>query len=332
VSATSLSVAVLAGGPSSEAEVSRVSAAAVARALGEAGHRARVYELDGALPAALGAAEVDVVFPALHGRLGEDGAVQGMLEVLNLPYVGAGVLASALAASKPDAKKYFRHAGLPVAREVVVLAGEDLDVAAARIRGELGAAVVVKPADSGSAIGVSRIRDADPDAVLVEALRSALGLANAALVEPFLVGQEVTCGVLEDDEGRAVALPPTLIVSKAADWYDFTSRYRAGGSEHRCPAPFAKPIIAAIQQIAVAAHRTLGVRDLSRADFVVCPDSRDEPVTLLEVNTLPGMTETSLFPEAAAVAGFDFVTLCAGLVKRAHARPRRIHARAVPMP
>jgi D-alanine-D-alanine ligase len=326
-----LGVAVLAGGPSSEAEVSRVSAHAVAGALRQAGHRAQIVELDSKLPAALAAHPPDVVFPALHGPLGEDGCVQGLLEVLDLPYVGAGVMASALAASKPDAKLHFRAAGLPLAGEVLVRRGEDLRAAAHRVRERLGGAVVVKPASGGSAIGVSRITAEMPDSELVSALEGALVHGDGVLVERRIVGEEVTCGVLEDDDGTPVALPPTLIVAKASDWYDFKSRYGTGGSEHRCPAPFDPRLTRRIQVAAVAAHRALGVRDLSRVDFVVSPDA-DEPVILLEVNTLPGMTATSLFPEAAARAGIGFAELCDRLVRRAAARPRRRVPEAVPMP
>jgi D-alanine-D-alanine ligase len=328
----SMSVAVLAGGPSVEAEVSRTSAAAVAGALERAHHRVVILELDAKLGKTLWETAPDVVFPVLHGPLGEDGCVQGLLEVLDLPYVGAGVLASALAASKPHAKKHFREAGLPVAPDALVHRNDDLVRRAEALRADLGAALVVKPSASGSAIGVTRIRETNSDADLVGALRAALDLSETALVESFVLGQEVTCGVLENDSARAEALPPTLIVSKAADWYDFTSRYKVGGSEHRCPAPFTPQLTEVIQRIAVSAHQALGVRDLSRVDFVVRPDAAETAVTLLEVNTLPGMTPTSLFPEAAAVAGIDFVSLCDLLVRRAHARPRRSVPEPVPMP
>jgi D-alanine-D-alanine ligase len=326
-----LRVAVLAGGPSSEAEVSRVSARAVGGALGEAGHRAEVLELDANLPLALAAHPPDVVFPALHGPLGEDGCVQGLLEVLDLPYVGASVMASALAASKPDAKLHFRAAGLPLAADVLVRRGEDLVQVAVRVRERLGGAVVVKPASGGSAIGVSRVSSEMPDSALALAIEEALAHGDSVLVEQRIVGEEVTCGVLEDDDGTPIALPPTLIMAKSSDWYDFTSRYGTGGSEHRCPAPFDQPLIRRIQVAAVGAHRALGVRDLCRVDFVVSPDAA-EPVIVLEVNTLPGMTATSLFPEAAARAGIGFAELCDRLVRRAAARPRRRVPEAVPMP
>ena len=151
----------------------------------------------------------------------------------------------------------------------------------------------------------------------------------ALIVEPFAPGREVTCGVLEGDAGPE-ALPPTWISPKAAAHYDFVSKYRVGGSEHVCPAPFDPPLLGRIQEAAVAAHRVLGCRDLSRVDFVV--DDSSDTFVVLEVNTLPGMTATSLFPEAAAVAGLDFATLCDGLVRRAHSRPPRFVPRALAMP
>lgn len=327
----SLRILLLAGGPSSEAAVSRVSAASVQRALTEAGHAVSLVELEPSVVRTLQASAFDVAFPVLHGRLGEDGCAQGLLEVLDLPYVGSGVLASALAAHKPAAKAMFRGAGLPVADDAVVLLGEPLLERARALRERLGAAVVVKPAGGGSAIGVGRVRAEDDDGALVAALENALNIDSAVLVERFVTGLEVTCGVLEDAAGVPQALPPTLISARAADWYDFKSRYGTAGSAHQCPAPFAAPLLAEIQAVAVGAHRVLGARDLSRVDFVVSEDGA-RPVTLLEVNTLPGMTATSLFPEAAAVAGVPFRELCDRLARRAYERPRRAAPPEQPMP
>lgn len=325
-----LGVAVIAGGPSSEAQVSRASAAAVASALNESGHRARIFELDRGLPKALTDAAVDVVFPLSHGALGEDGCLQGLLEVLELPYVGSGVLASAAALSKPFAKLVFQAAGLPVAPGRVVASGQDLVTRAGELRRELGGALFVKPASGGSSAGVGRVHAEDDDATLVRALERALALEPTALVEPLLDGAEMTCGVLENGSGDPEALPVTLIVSRAGAFYDFTAKYAPGGSEHRCPAPLPDALARRIQQIAVAAHRALGARDLSRADFVVC--EAPERVTLLELNTLPGMTATSLFPEAAHAAGIEFAVLCDRLVRQAQTRPQRGRAAALEIP
>lgn len=326
---TALAVAVIAGGPSAEANVSRTSAKAVRSALEQAGQRAELLELDATLPQALGQGRFDVAFPVTHGPLGEDGCLQGLLEVLGLPYVGSGVLASALAASKPHAKALFRGAGLPLAQELVVRESDGLGRAVERVRAELGGAVVVKPASGGSAIGTSRV-DSASDA-LGSALEAAFAVDPCVLVERFVRGLEVTCGVLEDQSGVR-ALPPTLIVSKAANWYDFTSRYAAGGSEHQCPAPLPAPVTARVQEVALSAFHALGCRDLGRVDFVVQAGDDPQGVVLLEINTLPGMTSTSLFPEAAAAVGIDFRTLCSGLAARAHARPARKRPSELPMP
>lgn len=327
-----LRVAVVEGGPSAEAEVSRASASAVAAALAQAGHRPVRLELDAALGTRLAAGAFDVAFPVAHGPLGEDGCLQGLLEVLGVAYVGSGVLASALGMEKPRAKALFREAGLPVAPGALVVRGESLDERARELRHVLGAALVVKPSGAGSAIGVTRVRAEEPDGALVAALSSALELGEQALVERFFAGQEVTCGVLDDADGRPGALPPTLILPRAADWYDFTSRYARGGSSHVCPAPLPAPVFARVRQVALGAHRALGARDLSRVDFVVGDGPDADRVTLLELNTLPGMTATSLFPEAAAAAGVPFVALCDRLVRRAHARPRAAPPVALAMP
>lgn len=326
---TSFSVAVVCGGPSSEAGVSRASAAGVEQALRAAGHRVEVLELDGSLASRLAAGGYEVVFPAVHGAFGEDGCLQGLLEIQGLPYVGSGVLASALAMSKPHAKVYLGRAGLPLARGVVVSSGEAPLLAARRARAEVGAAVVVKPGGGGSAIGVEPVLSDAPDEALAAALGRALALDASVLVEEFRVGKEVTCAVLEED-GAPRALPPTLILPKASGWYDFQSKYAAGGSVHQCPAPFAPELVARVQAAAVSAHVCLGCRDLSRVDFVV--DDESGSFCVLEVNTLPGMTATSLFPEAAAAAGIPFPELCDRLVRRAHARGRTAHQIGVPMP
>ncbi len=327
---SALSIAVVAGGPSAEAEVSRASARGVLEALRSAGHQARLLELDEQVAAQLAASRYDVVFPVTHGPLGEDGCLQGLLEVLALPFVGSGVLASALAASKPHAKVQLAAAGVPVARQALLARNDDVPARIAAIRAELGRALVIKPASGGSAIGVEMLSAELGDAQAVAAARRCFAVEPLALVEPFLPGAEVTCGVLESAAGPE-ALPPTLIRPRAAEHYDFVSKYRAGGSEHVCPAPFDAALVSRIQALAVRAHTALGCRDLSRVDLVVDAGS-PEPCTVLEVNTLPGMTATSLFPEAAQVAGIGFSELCDRLVRRAAARPRREPQRAVPMP
>lgn len=331
--ADALVVATIEGGPSSEAEVSRSSAAGVAAGLTSAGHRVKRLALDATLPASLLRLAPDVVFPVVHGALGEDGALQGLLEVLEMPYVGSGVLASALACNKVAAKTMFRSFGLPVAEDAMVRRGEDLGTAAARVRASLGAAVVVKPHAQGSAIGVTRISAQASNADLVRALELALSRDELALCERFVVGKEVTCGVIDAPAlGPPRALPPTEIRAKLADFYDFRSRYGTGGSEHLCPAHLSTDLLAAVREVALAAHRALGCRDLSRVDFVVGDGDNADRVTLLEVNTIPGMTPTSLFPEAAAVDGIAMAELCDALARAAHDRGPRTFGEVVPLP
>lgn len=321
-------VAVVSGGPSAEAEVSRSGAPTVARALRNTGFQVLELELDARLPAALLEGRVDAVFPVVHGAVGEDGCLQGLLEVLDLPYVGSGVLASALAMNKPQAKLVLRAAGLPLAREATFVRGEDVESRAAAVRASVGRELVVKPASGGSAIGVARIAEADPDSALVAAVERVWKDDPEALVETTIHGEELTCGVLEEDERGARALPVTLIEPKA-EFYDFTSKYRPGQSEHLCPAPLAADVARRVAEAAVRAHTALGCRDLSRVDFLLPPDGA---FVVLEVNTLPGMTATSLFPEAAKASGIEFEALCSALVRRALARPRRRAPLARAMP
>src|SRR5262245_9843099 len=207
-----LAVAVVEGGPSSEAEVSRASAAGVARALGEAGHQVARLELDAFLGESLRTGGYEVVFPVVHGAVGEDGALQGLLEVLEMPYVGSGVLASAVAMDKAMARRLFAAAGLPIAKGLALSKG-DARAAASRARGEIGARLVVKPSSHGSAIGVARIAEDQPVERLAAALEAAWELDDVAIVEHFARGREITCGVLDLQGEEVRALPPTEIAS-----------------------------------------------------------------------------------------------------------------------
>jgi D-alanine-D-alanine ligase len=333
----SLSVAVVQGGPSTEAEVSRASALGVTKALSEAGHRVVRLELDALLAESLRTGGYDVVFPVAHGAVGEDGSLQGLLEVLDQPYVGSGVLASALAMHKRVARILFAQAGLPAARGMALPRG-DAGAAAVQARRDVGARLVVKPSSHGSAIGVVRL---EADATLSEvasAIEAVWTLDEFAVVEHFARGREVTCGVLErgtpgaPGERGPIALPPTEVFSPHDSFYTYEARYAPGRSAHVCPAELPPELFASVQRMAVQAHVALGCRDLSRVDFVVGDEGSPEQITLLEVNTLPGMTATSLYPEAAAAMGVSMAALCAGLVERANARgPARRHS-ARPMP
>ena len=309
-----ITIAVLGGGSSVEAEVSRSSARGVCEALEQHNHYKVVsVELDDEVATRLLEIAPDVVFPALHGPPGEDGTVQGMLEMLGLPYVGSGVQPSAFAMDKSVAKDIFRRAGLPVADDRVYQANHELadlgatDVAS-NIREELGERVVIKPMQQGSALGVTPLPDGGD---LIEAVSQAFALGDRILVEPFIVGREITTGVLDLAGAGARPHPVIEIVTADNEWYDYHNRYAAGGSSHIVPAVMSDELTAHLQQIALQAHACLGLRDLSRADFIL-PDS-NEPV-LLEVNTMPGMTPTSLYPDGARALGLEFPQLLDRLV------------------
>jgi len=310
------SVAVLLGGASSEAEVSRNSARQVGAALQRAGHQVHSIELDAECPQALLDLRPDVVFPALHGPPGEDGTVQGFLELLGLPYVGSGVHGSAVAMDKAVAKHIFRHHGLPVTEDIVVKTdGDDLGAIAADIHQHLGPGVVIKPLNQGSAIGVTLL----PNGGEIEpALASALIFGNC-LVEPFVMGREITVGVLQVAD-TLVPHPVIEIVTAQGQWYDYENRYTPGNSKHLMPAPMSSQLSEQLQEIALTAHRCLGLSDLSRADFIV---TDNDEITLLEVNTLPGMTQTSLYPEGANAIGYSFSQLVDHLVNLAVQRGPR---------
>jgi D-alanine-D-alanine ligase len=304
-------VAVVCGGPAAEREVSLASGREVANALRSSFDDVTMHEPDLQLAEELHRGSIDVVFPALHGPLGEDGSIQGMLEVAGVPYVGSGVAGSACAMDKVIAKRLFRDAGLPLAREVVI---ERSHAAGAvdRVREALDGRVAVKPATQGSALGVAF---AETDDRLATALDDAFRFDETVLVEEFVTGSEITVGILESPDPWA--FPVIDIRTPGDSWYDFEHRYQVGLSEHVIPAPLPPDVYAEVQDLAVRAHVTLGCRDLSRVDFVVEPGRR---IVLLEVNTLPGMTPTSLYPDGAQAAGISFEQLVEQLVRRALAR------------
>ncbi len=312
-------VAVVQGGPSLEAAVSRVSAAAVGEALMAAGHEVHLVELGPALPSKLTELQPEVVFPAVHGAQGEDGCLQGLLEVLGLPYVGSGVRGSSIAASKVATKIVYADAGLPVARQRVLDAASldaDSDFLFSMLKNELGPDLIMKPASGGSALGIVRLLDGATADEFAAGLDEIFAIDESVLIEAYIKGIELTCGVL-DWKGSLVPLPPTQISAAASDWYDFQSKYSTGGSVHRCPAPLDRELTDAIQRAALLAHRALGLRDLSRTDVIL---QNGGEFILLETNTLPGMTSVSLFPEAAGVYGIPFPELVAGLCESARAR------------
>lgn len=307
-----LKVAVISGGISAEAEVSRSSAAGVTEALLVNYPNTRNFELDDSLTSHLTEFSPGVVFPVLHGPPGEDGTLQGYLEILGYRYVGSDVQSSAVAMDKVIAKQVFASVGLPLAKQVVVDKTSTIADCIEHCR-VLGPSVVVKPASQGSALGVTRVSNENE---LATALTDAFQYDPRLLIEERILGKEITVGVLETANG-CEALPVVDIVTPENTWYDFEHRYTKGLSDHVIPAPLSAAQSQRLQEIAIKAHQALGCRDLSRADFVVAND--DEEI-LLEVNTLPGMTPTSLYPDAANHHGYNFEALVSLLVERAAAR------------
>ena len=309
-----LVVAVIAGGASPEAEVSRSSAAEVVKALRQRHTSVALLELDEGLADALADAEPQVVFPVLHGSPGEDGTVQGFLETLGYPYVGSDVRGSAMGMDKHVSKALFRTAGLPVPDEFVIRPDDDIQAAIASVEARFGDGVVVKPSRQGSALGTTPMPNGGD---LPEAIAAAMRFGGPVMVEPFAAGREITVGVLDIEGEQPTAWPAIEILTAAGEWYDYENRYTPGKSEHIVPAPLPETTRAELQRIAIAGHRALELRDLSRADFIV---SDDGEIRLLEINTMPGMTPTSLYPDGARAAGYDFESLVDALVRSAFRR------------
>jgi D-alanine-D-alanine ligase len=302
-------VAVLYGGFSAEREVSLSTGHQVIAALRSAGFEVVPVEVGddlGAVIAAL-APRPDAVFNALHGRFGEDGAIQGVLDWLAIPYTHSGVRASALAMDKAAAKAVFIAHGLPVAQGRVVPVDE------LEAGDPLPLPYVIKPINEGSSVGVEIIRKGDNRRADVA---RAWRFGHAAMVEEYIPGRELTVGMMGE---RALAV--TEIIAEAGVFYDYESKYADGGSRHIIPAAVHSDIYAYALDVALAAHRALGCRGATRCDFRY-DDTAGEPgrLVLLEINTQPGLTPTSLLPEQAAHHGIDFPALCAWMVEQAACR------------
>ena len=297
-SRASLKVAVLMGGPSAEREVSLVSGRECARAL--RGEGFEVVEVDAGPGLALRLAEIapDVCFNALHGRWGEDGCVQGILEWLRIPYTHSGVLASALAMDKQKTKDVYRAAGLPIVDSVLATRAE---VEAGHV---LPPPYVVKPYNEGSSVGVSIVREGG------NAPRLAAGMPEVVMVETYAPGREMTTTVMGD---RALTVTDIL----TDGWYDYDAKYKTGGSHHVVPAEIPAEIFDACLDYALRAHVALGCRGVSRTDFRWDESRGLAGLILLETNTQPGMTPTSLSPEQAGACGISFGQLCRWMVEDA---------------
>jgi D-alanine-D-alanine ligase len=298
-------VAVLMGGWSAEREVSLRSGRACAAALERLGYRVTAIDVDRDIAAALSDTKPDVALNVLHGRPGEDGTIQGLLEILGIPYTHSGVLASALAMQKDVAKALFRAAGVPVPEGVVA---SRFEAARAHL---LPPPYVIKPIAEGSSKGVYIVTEqhAHPPQ---ELYREDWAYGDRVIVEKFIPGKELTCAILGEEPLGVIEIVP------ATKFYDYEAKYAPGGSKHLLPAPISSFVYQQARRLALAAHGALGCRGVSRADFRF--DDRIEGVgglVCLEVNTQPGMTETSLVPELAAHAGISFDELVKWMIEDA---------------
>ncbi|HEX4840704.1 MAG TPA: D-alanine--D-alanine ligase [bacterium] len=261
---------------------------------------------------------VDVAFIAMHGPYGEDGTVQGLLELLGLPYTGSGVLASALAMDKLRSRQLFAWHRIPVPTYLSVTSEEWQDHASVhqRVAHELGYPCVVKPNAVGSSIGVSLVRD---PAQLDRAVDVALAYGSLVLIEEYLRGTELTCGIIDDPQtGHPVALPLIEVVPHA-EFYDYQAKYATGGSDHFVPARVSETLTQSATALALRAYQALGCEGMSRVDMI----ARGDQIVVLEINTIPGMTATSLLPDAAKAAGISFAQLLDRIVACALRRTSR---------
>lgn len=300
----SKTVAVLMGGWSAEREVSLVSGAAVSNALKEAGFRVTPIDVQRDMGALLTRLypKPDAVFNALHGRFGEDGCVQGLLDILDIPYTHSGLLASAMAMDKPVAKSLFANAGIPVAPHLIVsrddvLAGDVME-----------RPYVIKPGNEGSSVGVHIVGDGDGPGEISE---SSWPYGDQVMVEKFIPGRELTVTVMG---GK-----PLVVTEITTDggFYDYSAKYEKGRSRHVLPAELDKPVYDEAMRLAALAHETLGCRGVSRVDLRLDGDD----LYMLEINTQPGMTPTSLVPEQAAQVGISYGQLVTWMVEHAECDP-----------
>ena len=303
-----LRLALLAGGKSGEREVSLKGAEEVAKALDDRKYDVKRY--DPATDLAKLAAEadsLDVAFILLHGPFGEDGTVQGFLDLLSIPYQGSGILGSAIAMDKNLSKILYRNAGLKVP-EWYMASKEDINNPS-KILGQLGLPLVIKPASQGSSLGMTIARSQDD---ISEGLQKAFNIDRQVMVEEFIAGREITGGVIGNQELTALPLVE-IIPGDAYEFFDYEAKYQPGASQEICPAELEAAITIRAQNYALAAHRALQLRGYSRTDMIVSGDD----IYVLETNTIPGMTPTSLLPQGAAAAGLDFTALLDRLIELA---------------
>lgn len=309
MSGKKMRVALIMGGNSSEREVSLASGQEVLNHLDGDRFEPVIYDPAKDLERLVrDAPDLDVAFLALHGPLGEDGAMQGFCEMLGLPYTGSGILSSAMAMDKDITKRAYRESGLPVAPDLVIRKNSITDMAdLVKISlYSLGSPLVVKPLRQGSSVGLAI---ADNEADLTEAIEAALAPEGSALLEKYLPGREFTCGVVGNL--NLIALPPIEIIPAAGHrFFDYQAKYEPGQAQEICPAEVSTQLTEEIQQLALAAHKALDCRGYSRSDMIYS----DGQVFLLETNTLPGLTAGSLVPKMARTQGLTFTAFISFLI------------------
>lgn len=302
-----IKVALLAGGASGEREISLASGIGARTALEEAG-----FTVDSLDPinkqdlVTLVNGDYDVAFICLHGKYGEDGTIQGLLEILGIPYIGSGVWSSSLAMDKTKSKVFYEHFGINTPQSVSFKKSKPHS--AKEIVAKLGLPVVVKPCTEGSALGVhiaASVEEVD------EALEQVFEMGEEVLVEKYIAGTELTVSVLGNKDPQAL---PIIEIVPTNEFYDFESKYAPGGSEHICPARLNEEDTARVQAVAVKAHKALGCRGVSRTDIIM---DENGVCWALETNTVPGMTSTSLLPDSGRAAGYSFPQLCTKLIELA---------------
>ncbi|MGM8211640.1 D-alanine--D-alanine ligase family protein [Virgibacillus sp. W0430] len=304
-----MKIAVLYGGISKEREVSLSSGKGIIQALKKNGHEVVPIDFHPNKLEEIIHLDVDLVFIGLHGKFGEDGTIQGLLDLMNIPYVGSGVLASALAMDKAKAKEVFSLNKIPVANSCVYTVNESTKIAdvAENIKHSFTPPFVIKPNREGSTLGLTIVKNVEQ---ISDAILNATASDDKILVEDFLDGKEITVPVI-GSIGNERALPIIEIVPKN-DLYDYEAKYTEGGSEHIIPARINEQLTQQIKRYAVQAHQLLGCETYSRADFIL---TKENIPYILEVNTLPGMTPTSLFPDAAKVDGLTYEEMIEAFVQ-----------------
>jgi D-alanine-D-alanine ligase len=301
---TDKKIAVLMGGRSAEREISLKSGRAIEASLRRQGCAVTAIDPDERVAELLRREKVELAVNALHGRGGEDGTIQGLLEILGIPYTGSGVLASAIGMNKVMTKRLLEASGIPTPSHAV-LRSSDSPGASPGLPVGLKYPVVVKPSCEGSTIGITIVKSPDGlEAAYAEAFR----YGDEILIETYIPGREVTAGILDE-----APLPLVEIVPQEA-FYDFKAKYTKGMTDYRAPAPLPPDETRAIQDLALKTHRAIGCRGCTRVDFRIDPDGRP---FVLEINTVPGMTETSLLPKAAAAAGISYDQLVARILQTA---------------